>query len=174
MIPILTFAQAEWKEWRQITPHEPRDRAADEIQRVLCQGPQGGTLYAIQRTAKIEDVAFLSETSDVKRRLRWHATIQDTWERDVFKRGLHACLGPLETVLWATKLHTRHFETFEVVVLEHGRGYSGKTVRGFLFRHHGTFAFSTSRKNGARNIRNLIAGKVLAAMTPNDDPDPHI
>lgn len=142
---------------------------------LLKGGPKDGqVLELLQFTDEIEQVqwsawsarqnAYYAAKSTVSGRLYWRVTIQRDWLRAVANRKLITVEG--RVVLFARKLHTRHFETFDVQTLRRGTAFTAQIESGYVFRHDDLVIYHRDRKLGTRRIKQAIAERTVALLNP--------
>ena len=93
--------------------------------------------------------------------------MQRTWETSVRRRGLQWVEH--HPILFARRLSTTRWETYEVVTLKRGAGFTATILRGFVFRLGPTCQFHPDRRLGERRFKKAVRSHALAVL--NNEPE---
>lgn len=142
------------------------------ITEFLGGGPKDGHTPEIGTTDEMDKIAFSTWTprrdsyrrpkSSVSNRLYWKAIVQDTWPTSVERRGL-ACVDG-HPILFARRLSTTRWETFEVVALQRGLGFDATAVRGFVLRLGACITFDPDRQRAIKRLRAMVRKATVAKL----------
>lgn len=132
-------------------------------------GPKLGTTAVVSVSEKRDEITFSPSesyksyyTPKKPSALYWRATVQVTWATSVQRRGI-ACIDGYP-ILFAEKLHTARYETFRVVALKRGSGFTATAIHGFVFRLGDSITFDEDRKRGQRRFLKLVRNKTAAVL----------
>lgn len=134
-------------------------------------GPKDGTKAKIKFTEDLKDVTFNTWSArresyhrgrNVSNALYWDATVQSTWPTSVLRRGIAEVED--HPILFARRLHTTRFETYEVVALKRGAGFTATAIPGFVFRLNTLCTFDTDRNRGKKRLLKMVRAHTLALL----------
>lgn len=134
-------------------------------------GPKDGHCPKVKLAQEIGETAFetwsprkytYDRSSRASNKLYWEATVQATWETSVLRRGIQIVEG--HPILFARRLATKHFETFEVRALHRTLGFTASVVPGFVFRLNEVCQFHTVRKLGIRRFQRAVRDHTVALL----------
>jgi hypothetical protein len=141
------------------------------ITEFFAGGPKDGHQPTIKVSDDLEKIEFrtwsakrnsYNRGSHVSNRLYWDLTVQTTWATSVQRRGIAMVDG--HPILFARRLHTTRFETYEVVALNRGAGFTASAVRGFVLRLGDDATFDEKRTRGVKRIKNMVRSRTLALL----------
>lgn len=139
------------------------------VERFFNKGPKAGDYGLVSTSAENSAITFepkhterpiYRKRSPNSERLYWDVTVQDTWLTSVQRRGLSMVDG--HPILFARRLQTKNWETFEVVALKRGHGFTASVIKGFVLRLGEFVTFSEDRNRAIKRIRAEAKRKVIA------------